>query len=99
MEKEELVQSSVSIWDRLRKAVADGDKDKAVKLIDENYNNVMHLRGILMDFIDATMTALAEKAGEEAVYEVTRNICQKTLMPVFGEKFPHVLRCNLFVEH
>jgi len=88
MEKEELTKLSVPIWDRLRGAIAAGDKDKAMKLTDETYDNVMHLRGILMDFIDATMSALAEKAGEEAVYEVTRQICQKTLMPVFGEKFP-----------
>ena len=26
--------------------------------------------------------------GEEAVYEVTRKICDETLMPVFGEKLP-----------
>jgi len=90
MKKEELTQSSISIWDRLRKAVADGDKEKAIKLIDENYNNVMQLRGILMDFIDASMTALAEKAGEEAVYEVTRKICSETLMPLFGEKLPRL---------
>ena len=88
MNEEELKEASISIWDKLRTAVADGDKEKAVKLIDETYSNVMHLRGILMDFIDATMSALAEKAGEEAVFEVTRHICQKTLMPVFGEKFP-----------
>jgi hypothetical protein len=90
MEKEELRQSSTSIWDRLRKAVSDGDKDKAPRLIDETYCNVMHLRGILMDFIDATMTALAEKVGEEAVYEVTRKICNETLMPLFGEKLPRL---------
>ena len=88
MEREELKQSSISIWDRLRKAVTDGNKDEASRLIDETYQNVMQLRGILMDFIDATMTTLAEKAGEEAVYEVTRNICNKTLMPLFGEKLP-----------
>ena len=87
MKEEELRESSVSIWDRLRTAVTDGDKEKAAKLIDETYSNVIHLRGILMDFIDATMSALADKAGEEAVYEVTQQICQTTLMPVFGEKF------------
>jgi hypothetical protein len=88
MKKEELAQLSVPIWDRLRAAVAAGDKDKAMKLIDETYGNVMQLRGILMDFIDATMSALAEKAGETAVYELTRQICQDTLMPVFGAKLP-----------
>lgn len=88
MEKQDLSELSISIWDRLRGAIAAGDKDKAMQLIDETHSNVMQLRGILMDFIDSTMSALAEKAGEEAVYEVTRQICQKTLMPVFGEKFP-----------
>jgi hypothetical protein len=88
MEKETLEALSVSIWDRLRDAVEKGNKNEAAVLIDETYNNVMQLRGILMDFIDTTLGALAEKAGEQAVYEVTRQICQKTLMPVFGEKFP-----------
>ncbi len=88
MEKEELKELSISVWDRLRQAVARGDQNKAAELIDETCNNVMQLRGILMDFIDATLSALADKAGEEAVYEITREICQKTLMPVFGEKFP-----------
>jgi hypothetical protein len=86
MEKEELKELSVSIWDKLRDAVAEGDKSKAARLIDETYDNVMQLRSILMDFIDATMSALAAKAGEEAVYEVTRQICQQTLVPLFGEK-------------
>ncbi len=88
MEKQDLRELAIPIWDRLRNAVAEGNKEKAMKLIDETISNTTHIKGILMEFIDATMSALAEKAGEEAVLEVTRNICQNTLMAVFGEKFP-----------
>lgn len=90
MKKDELKELATSIWDKLRKAIDKGDKEKAKSFLEEAVKNVYQLRGVLMDFIDASLTALAQKAGEEAVDELMREICSRTLMPLFARKFPRL---------
>jgi hypothetical protein len=90
MRKEELKEISTSIWDKVRDAIDKGDKEKAKALLEEALQNVMQLRGILMDFIDELQIALAERAGEEAIHETMRKICNARMMPLFGQKFPRL---------
>jgi len=90
MRKDELKEISTSIWDKVRDAIDKGDKEKAKTLLEEALQNVMQLRGILMDFIDELQIALAEKAGEEAIHETMRKICNAKMMPLFGQKFPRL---------
>ncbi len=90
MDKKELKEISISIWEKVRGAIERGDKEEAKALLEEGVKNVYQLRGILMNFIDAFQTALAEKTGEEAVHQTMRNICNENMMPLFGQKFPRL---------
>ena len=90
MKKEELKAISTSIWDKVRDAIDKGNKEKAKALLEEGVSNVYQLRGILMDFIDELQIALAERAGEEAIHETMRKICNARMMPLFGQKFPRL---------
>jgi hypothetical protein len=88
MEKKEKKEISISIWDRLGAAIQEGDKSKAIALFKETKEEFDKFRASYLDFPNFTLTALAEKCGEEAVHEVLRKIAEETIWVHFGKEFP-----------
>jgi len=90
MEKKEMEEISISIWDRLGTAIQEGDKSKSTALFKEMREEFEKFRGFYLDFPNFALTALAEKCGEEAVYDVLRKIAEHTIWTHFGQEFPRL---------
>ena len=90
MKKQELKEISTSIWDKLRRAIQEGDRSKATALVDKMQEESIQFRGFFMDFPNFTLTALSERCGEEAVHEVLRKIADHTIWAHIGPEFPRM---------
>jgi hypothetical protein len=90
MKKEELQKLSISLWEKLRRAIEDGDKASSLNLVEEIKTNEKKMRSILMRFIDFSLTRLAETTSEDSVYKVMRDYCINCAWPLFGDEFPRL---------
>jgi hypothetical protein len=84
MEKEELKELTVSIFERLRQAIKKGDNEKALALTDEIDRNKHDFDESYRIWIDLLLTTIAEKLGEEALYEIHRINGERALWPRLG---------------
>jgi hypothetical protein len=84
MEKEELKELTVSIFERLRQAIKKGDKEKALALTDEIDRNKHDFDESYRVWIDLLLTTIADKLGEEALYEIHRINGERALWPRLG---------------
>ena len=85
MEKQELSELSLPLWDKLRRAVREGDTAKVLALIDEAQESFKRNRGNAGRFVNLALSVLARKAGEDAVEEVVRTWVHETVWPIFGK--------------
>ena len=72
MDKTEMDELRVCIYDKLRKAISKGRKKEALALLDEIDINRAAYRNVYLSWIDLLLTYIAEKLGEEAVYDTMR---------------------------
>ncbi len=84
MDKKELKELTVTIFDRLRQAIESGDKKKALELVEEIDRNKHDFNESYRVWIDLMLTYIADKLGEEAVYEIHRINGERALWPRFG---------------
>ena len=84
MDKRELKELTVSIYDKLIQAIKEGDKEKAGALVDEIKRNKYDFDNSYREWIDMMLTYVADKLGEEALYEVHRMNAERALWPRFG---------------
>jgi len=83
MEKQKLEELKVSIYNKLRGAINDGDKEKALELLDEIDVNRIKYRNFFLPWIDMLLTYIADNLGEEAVYETMRKYDSMLIRPAF----------------
>ena len=74
MKKEELKELGLTSYEKLRVSIEQGDKRKAVNLLNEIIKNRESYRRWFMDMIDLLLTRLADKAGEEEVHKLLRDL-------------------------
>jgi len=84
MEKQELKELTVSIFERLRQAIKKGDDEKALALTDEIDRNKHDFDESYRIWIDLLLTYIADKLGEEALYEIHRINGERALWPRLG---------------
>jgi len=87
MRERELEELKVSIFDKIRRAVTDGDKDKALALLGELEANSHDLRGIYLTWVDLLLSYIADKLGEDALYETMRLYDQRAVRPALQGAF------------
>ena len=84
MDKQELKDLTVSIFDKLRQNIKDGDKEKALKLVDEIDRQKHAFDESYREWIDLMLTYIGDNVGEDAVYEIHRKNGENTLLPMLG---------------
>ena len=87
MDKRELKELTVSIYDKLIQAIKEGDKEKAGALVDEIKRNKYDFDNSYREWIDMMLTYVADRLGEEALYEIHRMNAERALWPRFGWVF------------
>ena len=85
MEKQELEELKVSIYEKIHRAIEAGDKEKALALLDEINRNRNTYRDIFLTWIDILQTYGADKLGEEFVYETDRIFGERAIWPTLFE--------------
>jgi hypothetical protein len=81
MKKKELKELSASIIERLQQAIKKGDKKQALALVEEINRNKHDFDESYRVWIDLMMRHIAEKEGEEALYEIHRTNADLALWP------------------
>lgn len=81
MDKKELKELTVSVFERLRQAIKAGDNEKAVALIREIDRNKHDMDESYRIWIDIMLTYIADKMGEEALVEVHRMNGERFILP------------------
>ncbi|HJX12391.1 MAG TPA: hypothetical protein VJ377_02565 [Dehalococcoidales bacterium] len=84
MDKKELKELTVSVYDRLNQAIMDGDNEKAIAMIKEMERNKRDFDDSYREWVDLMLTYIADKLGEDAVYEVHRMNGERSLWPRLG---------------
>lgn len=87
MDKQELEELKVSIYEKLRKAIETGDKERALSLLDETIKNKHNLLGVYLAWDDLLLTYIADKLGEEAVHETMRIYDRRAVRPALQGAF------------
>ena len=87
MDKQELKDLTVSIYDRLIRTIEKGDTEQALALIDEIERNKYDFDNAYRINIDVLLKYIADKLGEEALYEVHRLNGELAIWPRFGWAF------------
>jgi len=72
MDKSELDDLKICIYGKLRSAIEGGCKDEALALLDEIDKNRADYRNVYLSWIDLLLTYIADRMGEEAVYDTMR---------------------------
>lgn len=85
MEKQELEELKVSIYEKLRRAIREGDKEKALGLLEEVDRNRNTYRDVFLTWIDILQTYGADKLGEELVYDTNRIFGERSIWPTLFE--------------
>lgn len=81
MERQKLEELKVSIYEKLRRAIKEGAKDKALGLLDEIDRNRKEYREGFLIWIDILQSYGADKLGEEFVYETDRIFGERLIWP------------------
>ena len=81
MEKQELEELKVSIYEKLRQAIIGGNKEKALALLEESNRNRSALLDVNLTWADLLLTYIADKLGEDAVNETMRIFDQRAVRP------------------
>lgn len=81
MEKRELDEMRVSIYEKLRRAIREGDKEKALGLLGEIDRNRENYRDMYLTWVDLLLTYIADNLGEEAVFKTMRVLYQQVGRP------------------
>ena len=81
MEKQELEELKVSIYEKLRRAIEKGDKEKALELLSEIDVNRKKYLDFPLSMVDYLFTLGAEKIGEEFVNEANRIFAEQKQYP------------------
>jgi hypothetical protein len=84
MDQKELKEMTFSIFERLRQAITQGDKEQALALVDEIARNKHDFDESYRMWIDLMLTHIADKEGEEAVYQIHRTNGEIALWPRLG---------------
>ena len=84
MEKQELKDLTVSVYERLKKVIQAGDKQQAIAMVVEMEKNKRDFDDSYRQWIDLMLTYVADKLGEDAVYEVHRLNGERALWPRMG---------------
>jgi len=87
MEKKESEELKVSIHKKLRRAINEGDKEKALTLLDEIEEVREKHDGLYLTWVDMLLTYIADKLGEETVYDFMRNFSGRVALPILEEEF------------
>lgn len=81
VETQELERLRFSIYERLRWAIQEGDKERALALLDEIDRHRAAYRNVYLTWIDLLLTYIADRLGEEAVYETMRVFDRRMVRP------------------
>jgi hypothetical protein len=87
MEKQELKDLTISVYDRLIRAIEQDDRVKAKELIDEIERNKYDFDNAYRQMLDIMLTYIADKLGEDALYEIHRLNGERSIWPRFGWAF------------
>jgi hypothetical protein len=83
MDKEQLQALTVSVLDKLKQNIREGKQEEALKLVDE-IDRVKHdFDESYRQWIDLMLTYIADKLGEDALYEIHRENGERALWPRF----------------
>jgi hypothetical protein len=85
--KRELEQLKASTYEKLRQTIQEGDKEKALALLEELHHNRIKHREALLTLIDILYAYGADKVGEEFVYEVDKIFAERALFSLFEWAF------------
>lgn len=72
MNKTEIEELKLSIYERLCRAIESGNKEQALSLAGEYERNRQRYRDIFLGWIDGLLIYVGDKLGEDAVYETLR---------------------------
>ena len=72
MKKQELAELSTSGFEKLKSLIEKDEKDKALSLIDEISDRVRVLETTFVGWVDLLLDFIADRLGEEAVYETMK---------------------------
>lgn len=84
MNKKELKELGICSFERLRRAIEAGDKGKALALLDETAKGVEAFTNVRTSQIDLLLTFIADRLGDEAVYETQVMCWNKFVKPFLG---------------
>jgi hypothetical protein len=84
MDKKELKDLTVPIFDKLKAAIEAGDKKTALALTDEINRNKHDFDESYRVWINLMLTYIADKLGEEALVEIHKTNCDLALWPRLG---------------
>lgn len=84
MDRQELDRLSISLWDRLRQAVKDGDQPTALSLLDKAQASSVRMKETILDLTGMALNELASRVGEEAIHDLMRAFCLSNIRPLFG---------------
>lgn len=82
--KTQLKEMGICSFERLRQAIEAGDKKKALALLDETAKGVDSFSNVRTGQIDLLLTYIADKLGDDAVYEVQELTYNKYVKPFLG---------------
>jgi hypothetical protein len=83
VKKQELEPLRFSTYEKLRQAILDGDKEKALPLLEELHHNRIKHREALLTLIDILFAHGADRVGEEFVNEVDKIFAERSLFSLF----------------
>jgi len=86
MDKNQLKQVGISNRKKFRQAIQQGDKEKALALLDETARNEAKLRTAIVSGVDVLLSFIGDRMGEEAVYEAMRAWYNKELKSFVGSE-------------
>ncbi|HJX13112.1 MAG TPA: hypothetical protein VJ377_06235 [Dehalococcoidales bacterium] len=84
MDKQELKRLTVSVFEKLRENIKNGDKEKALELVDEIDRTKHDFDESYRQWLDLMLTYIADNLGEEALYEIHRENGERALWPRLG---------------
>ncbi|MDO8491249.1 MAG: hypothetical protein Q7T04_04455 [Dehalococcoidia bacterium] len=90
MPKPKLQDLTVSIYDRLRNALEKGDKAEGLKLLKELHEANLKMRDFHTGCIDVMLSTLADRLGEDSVYEMWRIIEDRHNVPTVEVNVPEM---------
>jgi len=90
MAKPKLQDLTVSIWNRLQKAIQTGDKAGALSLVKELQSSNAKMRDFHTGCIDVMLTTIADNLGEDRVYDIWRIIEDRHNVPTVEVNIPEM---------